>query len=422
MPLPETEFLDRAALGLQAVVMHRIRAFCPKAEVLNHVATIQWENKPDHWKHQLHARPLFANGGWSKAPVPGFVPNLATAEPTVISAVFPNDTSGSQRLVRVLRRQGLGIFTDTTTIKSVDELVEVGKEDTAAERESTYDAIGKAMCFSSGMNAQELFTNHSDDGVADEYAFEETAYEVVELCFATAQSMDAIESTEPSEAQRRLQRAIVYCLTRSYDVQARKDGLTPSLERVLGELRVGALNPIVTKSGGDLRIANLSQSSRGFIALGPRGAVVAHCKDREHPQLLVSALNMIEILRGRRLMMIVARTVADNAIREISQIVDEVGASAGMPSGASNQVDARIQGKVRMASEHMLRANSLYGLVLSDPGVYLLDGSTLSRLSREADDWFGMKYLREDNQQKMDTMHRLWEHNRLKYPLVFNQY
>lgn len=399
--------------------MHRIRAFCPKPELLNHVANTEWKDKPKHWKHQLHERPLFANGSWSDQPVPGFVPNLRTAEPTAISAVFENTTGNHQQLARVLLRQGLGIFTDTTTLESVDALVELGVEDSQAEREATYTAIGSAMCFTGSMDAKELFTNHSHDGVADEYGFEDTAYELVEMCFTTTQAMDAIESNEPTEAQRRLQRAVVYCLTRSYDVQAREHGLTRSLERVLGELRVGALSPIVTKSGSDLRIANLSQSSRGFIALGPRGAVVAHCADRKHPQLLVSALNMIEILRSRRLMMIVARTVADNAIREISQIVEVVGASAGIASGSSNQL---VQDKVRQASDHMLRANSLYGLVLSDPGVYLLDGSTLSRLSQEADEWFGMKYLREDNKQKMDTMHRLWEHNRLKYPLVFSQY
>lgn len=115
--------------------------------------------------------------------------------------------------------------------------------------------------------------------------------------------------------------------------------------------------------------------------------------------------------------MIVARTVADNAIREMAQIVDLIGQSS-----SSTNAPHEMEKKVRLASDHMLMANSLYGLVLSDPGVYLLDGSTLSRLSQEADEWFGMKYLREDNERKMETMHRLWEHNRLKYPLVFQQY
>ena len=414
----KTEYLNFERLGIRSILMHRVRAFCPSSEVVRHVGQIlldtgsTWLKQPNRWKHRLHERPLFESNQWSPTPKPGFVPNLSV-EPSIISALLAKTGTQEREMIRILQRQGIGLFTDTMTVESVDQLAEIGTGETPESRKALFNRITDTLDWNNGG----FLINHSHDGVTDEFGFEETSYEIVELCFETLRAMDAIETIDPNEAQQRLQRSVAYFLARSYDVDATAKSIAPSLERVLDELRIGALSPIVLKSGGDLRIKNLSQTSRGFIALGPRGAVVAHNEERKHPQLLVSALNMIEILRGRRMMMIVARTVADNAIREMAQIVDLIGQSS-----SSTNAPHEMEKKVRLASDHMLMANSLYGLVLSDPGVYLLDGSTLSRLSQEADEWFGMKYLREDNERKMETMHRLWEHNRLKYPLVFQQY
>lgn len=421
--------------------MHSVRAFCPLPDVLRHVGRFvsenhggeikhNWQNPEDHkWYHHLHERLLYESD-WSKTPQQGFVPNLSVSKPSVASGlIHPNGKEAG--MFRILQRQGIGLYTDVKVVESLDELVEVTERDVFAGK-NLVDAINKALIYPSGAGKAEVKDRSYAQQIED-FIIEETSYEIVELVFDTPEAMAVINMSNPTENQLRLQRAVAYCLARSYDVDGTSENGGPSFERVLNELRVEALQPIVEQTGASILVKNLSQSSRGFIALGPRGAVVAHAKHKPHPRLLVAALNMIEILRGRRFIMLLARTYADEAIRKMSHVVDDVrkqvpkangviSEMAGEESEMRNKDAEKMSNLVQDASNLVIRANSLYGLVLSDPAAYLLDGSTLTKLTGVAEQWFGIDYLRSECQRKMDTMHLLWEHNRVKYPLQFARY
>jgi hypothetical protein len=127
--------------------------------------------------------------------------------------------------------------------------------------------------------------------------------------------------------------------------------------------------------------------------------VIAYAKGFEHPRLYIAALNMIEILRGRHFNLIVARTFADNAIRAVSELCDK---------GAESVPAKTLQANITKSLKLIMKANGLYGLVVSDPGTFLLDGSTLTRMAQLAEDWFHLRSLREETERKMEALERLW--------------
>ena len=161
------------------------------------------------------------------------------------------------------------------------------------------------------------------------------------------------------------------------------------------ELNLTALGDMVTAVEGEVGLKNLSQSTRGFVTLGPRGAVIAYAKDFDHPNLRIAAMNMIEILRGRHFNLIAARTFADDAIREVSELCDK---------GAEDVPVKTLQENITKSLKLIMKANGLYGLVVSDPGTYLLDGSTLTRMAQPAEDWFHLRSLREETERKMEAL------------------
>jgi hypothetical protein len=115
-----------------------------------------------------------------------------------------------------------------------------------------------------------------------------------------------------------------------------------------------------------------------------------------HQALHVSALNMIEILRGRHFNLIVARAYVDEAIRTVGLLTGSHEYSNDPPL-------------MQKALDQMMKANSLYGLVVSDPGAYLLDGSALTQMANVADKWFNIKSLRDETERKMEALHRFWQ-------------
>jgi len=207
---------------------------------------------------------------------------------------------------------------------------------------------------------------------------------------------------EKASLQAALLDILPYLLARSYYI---KHGACPGtpLDGVLEEFRSSVLKDLLSKSEETReRVVNLSQSTRAFVSLGPRGAIIMHARQFEHPRLYTSVINMIEILRGRHFSMIVARTFADDAIRKLGPYLP--------PGDASNEAIGLGSAEFRQIIGAMMLANNLYGLVVSDPGAFLLDGSMLTAMAEKADSFFHLRDLREDSERKMTALYRLWQH------------
>jgi len=408
-------YLALDELGIDHFVVHSIRAFCPTPEALRHLGDLcssspglQKAMGKKCWLHELYERPIYieraANNSvphWSK-PQPGFAPVLSLGK-TAASMVV--DGSG-RRLTTLLRllRQGVGIVTELKITRKEDDLVEpVPKHTNGESRQRVLRQLLGDFARHLGADANLVFrlekTNDDSAGQSSMDMIEDTAFELVEIVFNDMKSLRKLSSPTDEDAPvAKLRSAIMYLLTRSYWLDG-GTGKSGGLKQMVDELRHEALPSLAeVREDGQISIRNLSQSWRAFVTLGPRGAVLCYAKNRRHPMLRVAALNMIEILRGRHFNMIVARTVADNTIRTLEQVARE-----GDERGGGFK-------RVEKALEDMMLANYLYGLVVSDPGVYLLDGSTLTLLAELADKWHNLKELREDTDRKMTALYRLWQH------------
>lgn len=387
-------FLPLEKLGIERLIIHRIRAFCPTTKALSSLKKQcdqhkNNESNENYWIEALHRRPMFDGTKWNP-PTTGFAPSLTVGNSSASFVSCPLNGNTPYRLARLLR-QGIGVLTEAQTVTDEMDLVE---RQPSRDNGENSDAESFLTEFSTKMRVDP--TDLREKYAKNVQPIEHTAFEVVEMQFQSEEHLKRLDDAKKTDVDsENLRRTIAYLLARSYDMEA--NGKTPaSLKRVVSELRPMALKTLVKIDEQDRAYPiNLSQSTRGFIALGPRGAVIAFAKNKDHQALRVSALNTIEILRGRHYNLIVGRTFADDAIRSVSALNEKL-----------ETLDVK---DIDHALNQMMKANILYGLVVSDPGAYLLDGSTITRMAEIADQWFNLGTLREETGQKMLALHRLWQ-------------
>lgn len=391
-----TPYLDLKTLGIEKYCLHRVKAFCPETNALNKLAECcaleATSPNTDFWTHKLHERPQLQNAEWSP-PSPGFIPTYTVGK-SAASAI--DSGNGRHRIARLLR-QGVGIVTHVEETENEELLVEKVHEND--ERNGTSDILAK-LASRIALAPDKLIMKIGDSEKA-KALIEETSFEIVEIIFADFSALARLMSNDGyGENERRLRRAVAYLLVRSYDMNPGQ-GQKSSLEGVAEEVNLAALADLVIFEDSIITVKNLSQTTRGFVALGPRGAVLAHARGFEHPNLRIATLNMIEILRGRHFNLIAARTFADETIRDLNRLAHADGIT---------QLKENYEAALLTLLDKIMLANYLYGLVVSDPGIFLLDGSTLTRMSDVADIWLNLKSLRVDTERKMEALHRLWQH------------
>ncbi len=409
-----TPYLDIKKLEIETFRLHRIKAFCPETDALlklgERCATKINDFPADFWTHKLHERPEFKKGIWNQ-PSPGFAPTFTVGK-SAASTVCT--TNGNHWIARLLR-QGVGILTQAEETKNEDRLVEKAPSLKEPRIKNPERKILTKLAEGIKIAFNDLVKKSS--GPNNKLLLEDTSYEVVEIVFSTRTALARLTGeNEGDEDTKKLRKAVAYCLLRSYDMDLGNRRKSP-LERVTDEVNLAPLMDLVATDNGELTLKNLSQSTRGFVTLGPRGAVIAFAKDFEHPNLRIAALNMIEILRGRHFNLIMARTFADETIRELSKLAHL--------SHPSRRAHVDYEYEIPALLDRIMLANYLYGLVVSDPGIFLLDGSTLTRLADVADTWLNLRSLREDTERKMEALYRLWQHfqdsQRLKIIGKFSQ-
>lgn len=397
-------YLNLEKLKIETFRFHRIKAFCPKTGALlklkDHCEKKDTSIDPhaSFWTHNLHERPEFKEGVW-KEPSPGFAPTFTVGK-SAASAVL---VSGRHHWIARLLRQGVGILTQAKDTKDEKQLVEKQPPDPDREPKNNMNEMNVLTKLAEGISLTLDDLVMKSQGAGEKMWLEDTSYEVVEIVFKNKTALARLtDEDEREEEVNKLRKAVAYFLVRSYDMSPEERSKSP-LERVTEELNLMALRDLVPTDNGRVKLKNLSQSTRGFVTLGPRGAVIAYAKDFEHPNLRIAALNMIEILRGRHFNLITARTFADNTIRKLSEL-------AHLTQSSKDAEGTDYEREVPKLLEGMMVANYLYGLVVSDPGIFLLDGSTLTRLADMADTWLNMRSLREDTERKMEALYRLWQH------------
>lgn len=400
-------YLNLKKLEIETFRFHSIKAFCPETDALlklrKHCEKTTPKSNTDFWTHKLHERPEFKEGAWKQQPSPGFAPTF-TVDKSAASAVCI--TNGHYWLARLLR-QGIGVLTQAVETKNEDDLVEArpSEEEPAItpNEKNVLDKLWQGI----ESTSNGLVMVMKNQGESKKPLLEDTSYEVVEIVFKNKTALACLTGEtcedERKEEVEKLRKAVAYFLVRSYDMEPTEKTKSP-LERVTDELNLMALDDLLTTDNSKIKLKNLSQSTRGFVTLGPRGAVIAYTNDKhfEHPRLRIAALNMIEILRGRHFNLIMARTFADDTIRRLSEL-----AHLSHPSLCAT---FDYESEIPKLLDKIMLANYLYGLVVSDPGIFLLDGSTLTRLADMADTWLNLRSLREDTERKMAALYRLWQH------------
>ena len=393
-------YLDLPQLGIKTFRLHRIKAFCPETEALRILSERCSEDRAGFQDgfgtHFLHERPDYQNGAWSPSPSVGFAPTFAVGRSAASAVGVTKDGHCIGRLLR----QGVGILTEAFDTDNEEELVEKEPSTPAPANEGASCPVLEKLARGLGIEPDKLVKRVNGD--FDKQLIEDTSYEVVEIVFKSKEFFELIIAKGLGRTPTKLRKAIVYFLLRSYDMDPTA-ATPPALERLSEEVNLDALSDLVVvgrdNAEEEITLKNLSQSNRGFVMLGPRGAVIAYAEDYMHPRLRISAINMIEILRGRHFNLIMARVFADDTIRELSRL-------AHLADGAKVNYESEIP---KLLDKIML-ANYLYGLVVSDPGVFLLDGSTLTRLAHVADTWLNLFSLRVDTERKMEALYRLWQH------------
>ena len=379
-------------------------------------ASVALPQRDDHVIKELNYRPLLDRGNWKEAL--GFIPTYQVPRSTLVAAC-------GDFCLRMLR-QGLGLITKTSEATADKDFIEKRclprqpelkkRSDRRTDKDTRSDIsvlieYAKGVLQLEGGEAEE--ESSYPDGVVPfreplgKLSFdwqagldfgESVPYRVFELVFENnSKAFEDLAKEIPPEAsldeRPATYKLVFYCLTRSYD--AKNEGL-PNVAN-LTNLRV--FEDIARPNCGEGLpvLQNYCQNERFFITLGPRGAVVAYEeKHREAYEFLrVSALNMIEILRGRYHNLVAARTILDNTIRRLGV-------------EALNDHESKGEDDLRCILKLMMEANFIYGLVVSDPGVYLLDGSTLSHLDSLAQKYLHLRTLREDTALKMEALQRFW--------------
>src|SRR6266404_5989797 len=122
-------YIDRDTLGIDSLIIHRIRAFCPEPSMLHKLqerceqdqTTHKAQNSSSFTTHELYKRPLFdfRRRKWI-VPQPGFTPSLSIGRS--VAAVW-DESSGRATLARLLR-QGIGILTVASAVNKESQLVE----------------------------------------------------------------------------------------------------------------------------------------------------------------------------------------------------------------------------------------------------------------------------------------------------------
>jgi hypothetical protein len=401
--------------GINAFWLHRIRTYCPSLEILRilqlrlahsdlteHVS----EAKDELTVLSLHQRlmPDLDPANHKRilwTPQHGFTPSNTVGPSTV---TYRTDN----RCGRVLR-QGIGVITDSDYYPATaeDELVErvptmaelgaSGTELTAFAEKLTQHIIRHDPC--DPPRTRRMAQNYpiSEDTGAGIKLLQQPSYEVVELEFASDKVFRALTHQPP--VPKNLCDLVVYCLARNYGLS--DSAVAPvALDNIVQEVNHGVFRDLFADNvnGDGKTLANLSQTTRMFVSLGRRGAVIAYWPGRMHRFLRVAALNMIEILRGRYHNFVLARTLLDMALRNLSD-------SALLQRDDRDDTDEK---KLDDLLRLMMKANHLYGLAVSDPGAFLLDGSTLTILAANADTLFDLRSLREDSERKMNALDRFW--------------
>lgn len=222
------------------------------------------------------------------------------------------------------------------------------------------------------------------------------SFHVTELEFEKQDDFQSafINDNDQTKVVKEFQNLALYCLARNYRIR------DEPYEHLIANLNKEALSEYFA-CDEQLRLKNLLQSNRVFISMGRRGAVIAYAKNHDHPQARTSTLIMIDILRGRMHNLIVSQTLIDNAIRDLAKL-------ALMSQNGKDVNGKEVEEVRKKVLTNMMQAHKIFGLVVSDPGVYLLDGSVLSRMSGLADEYFHLSALKENVERKMNAMQRFW--------------
>ena len=443
-----------AELGIEACILHRIRAFCPTPKLLATVhEQIQSKRhtvapeadfvdlgpRDSHsgFFTRLNVRPRALPNGQSSLsyaarPGPGFGSALSggitvfavTQKPSPDEVQVPG-----WHLLRVMR-QGIAVHTVSQPVKCLKDLLECRDLRGAARDESQRfitDACHRFLHLEEEAD-RGFQTGSRKDKVIER--IEDTSYTVTEFVFSSNDLCKVAELERPVELpshcgtrgtsaddQDFLRRALPYLLARNYAPKGR------DLSDMIKDVRPETLEPVVKICNRKMRTPNLSQSRRAFVALGPRGAIVAHSHEScggtpcwPGETIVLSALNMLELLRGRHFNLIVAHTQADDAMRELSVAYHRATerekelAGRGMRNRSEIVEKHRKQRHEELYGVHrkIVDVNRMYGLVVGDPGNHSLDGSSLRRMAELAEDCFNIRALRKNTSLKMEALERFY--------------
>jgi hypothetical protein len=363
-------------VGLTRVIVHKITPYCP---TMNLIVGADQNESPGKSCYQ-HFRPEKATGIEEE----GFVPIYQLNASPPVRYCFFDDTT----CFRILR-QGMFFKTKRSEITSLKELISVSDRIPNDDNELAALTVAiKTLTGDSGNGIEKyLYDFKVNFDVANYHSFH-----VTEFVFKNKENFeDAFINIKDTEDVKDLQDLALYCLARNYRIDKNEP-----YKDFIASINKEALGVYFVPGGGLSKLKNLLQSNRVFISMGRRGAVIAYADNHGHPQARTSALIMIDILRGRMHNLIVTQTLIDNAIRNLAKLA--------LMSQNENEVE-----KVRKeVLTNMMEAHKIYGLVVSDPGVYLLDGSVLSRMSELADKYFHLRALKESVEHKMNAMQRFW--------------
>lgn len=370
-------------IGICEAKIHRIFTYCPKQQFINYV----YKNNSDIIGRCFqHQRPALTTTRDEIQIENGFVPNYQLQQ--------------SRKPIRYLHvenvcfrvlRQGIFLANVTETPTTINDLIEVDKPKVLNDFQD--QSLKQAIELFTGDTLSDIqgYSKYIYDTCVHLDESKYHGYRITELVFDTEDHFRSAFRDQDGDYTTDLQGLSLYCLALNYKL----DDLHADYSDLIRSLNKEALQDYLFSNNGHLILRNLLQSHHTFIAFGRRGTVIAYVRNKYHERARVSAIIMIEILRARMHNMIVSQVLIDDAIRKLAML-------------AFNGKEDPYQQARENILRKMMQAHDVYGLVVSDPGAYLLDGSVLSKMADLADDYFHLRSLKENVERKMNALQRFW--------------
>ena len=263
-------YLNLEKLKIETFRFHRIKAFCPKTGALlklkDHCEKKDTSIDPhaSFWTHNLHERPEFKEGVW-KEPSPRFCAHVHRWQKCSLSRTRIRSSPLDRPLAQAGRRH-------PDAGKRYQGRKAIGGEtapDPDREPKNNMNEMNVLTKLAEGISLTLDDLVMKSQGAGEKMWLEDTSYEVVEIVFKNKTALARLtDEDEREEEVNKLRKAVAYFLVRSYDMSPEERSKSP-LERVTEELNLMALRDLVPTDNGRVKLKNLSQSTRGFVTLGP---------------------------------------------------------------------------------------------------------------------------------------------------------